>query len=86
MAKWNMTLNIKELLSDEDVSREEAKRLGGEMALRLLTPNMREDFGNDGMLQSVIERFQTDCLSQADFNDILGDLYDWADMRRVWIE
>lgn len=81
-----MVLKLKDLFDAENISREEAKRLGGEVALRLLTPTMREDFGDDTMLQGVIERFQTDCLSQADFNDILEDMYDWADSRLVWVE
>lgn len=86
MAQWKHTIKLKDLLDDEDVDREEAKRLGGEMALRLLAPEPKRLFGNDIRLQAVIERFQTDCLSQPDFNDILDDLYDWADNNRVWID
>lgn len=84
---WIHTVQLKDLLDvEEDVNREEAKRLGGEMALRLLSPEMRQKYGHDIVLQEIIERFQEDCMSQPDFNDILEDLYDWADVNRVWIE
>jgi hypothetical protein len=82
MAGWNSTIEIKDLLDHEDVSREQAEKLGKDMATRLSNPK----YAADRQLQRVITRFNTDCFSQADFNDILNDMYDWADSRRVWVE
>lgn len=81
---WAHKFLIKDMLDEEEVSRERAKELGEQLAKRLETPEAKVCFG--GFQPQLVEKFRTDCFSQADFNHHLDFLYDVADERRVWID
>lgn len=82
---WAAKFTLKDLLTDEDVSRERAKELGEEVAKRLETNEAMLLFGIP-VANKLIRYFRHDCLSQADFNQHLDLLYDYADDRRIWVE
>lgn len=82
---WVAKFSIKDLLTQEDVNREEAKRLGEEVAKRLETNEAMAMFGIPNA-NKLIRMFRYDCLSQHDFNAHLNILYDYADAKRIWIE
>lgn len=89
MARWIKTLNIKDLLS-EDNSPEEARRLAGEISTRLRTlpPGMLNDREMQGILEAFGEISETGAVqteSVDEFNNVLTMLYDWADVNRVWL-
>ena len=84
MANWRRTVNIKDLLTDDD-SPAECKRVAQAMAARL-----RGKFSEPGdELLDIIESFEgleaTDNRPLAVLNDILDNLYDWADAERIWL-
>ncbi|KKM21442.1 hypothetical protein LCGC14_1635420 [marine sediment metagenome] len=77
MTNWKHTVQIKDLLSDEDASPAHAAELGRIVAQRL----RKSPLMNRGMLALRFERVQ----DQDDFNKLMDHLYDDADRERVWI-
>ncbi len=80
MAKWPKELEVKDLLSHEDVSPEEAARLGELVAGRLSAHRVFDPVDNGFLIRTFRE-----VDSQDSFNDAMNDLYDKADAWRVWI-
>ena len=74
---WFHTVKIKDLLSHEDVSPEQAQELGKAVAERL----RHSPLLNRGMLTLRFEAVQ----DQDNFNNLMDHLYDDADRERVWI-
>ena len=74
---WRYTVQIKDLLSREDVPPTRAAELGRTVAQRL----RRSPLANRGMLALRFERVQ----DQDAFNNLMDHLYDDADRERVWI-
>jgi hypothetical protein len=80
MKNWKHHFKLKDLLSDEDKSPEEATELGMEVAERLRRKHI---FG--WRRNYLISEFE--CIhNQEEFNDMLDRLYDIADELRIWIE
>jgi len=77
---WKHNFQLKDLLSGEDMSREEAAALGVEAARRLAA---RPIFGRHQ--RDLVERFEDICC-QGDFNEVLADLYEAADELSIWVE
>ena len=77
MSAWLFTFKLKDLLSHEDVDDDLAVSLGKEVANRLRHQR--------ALPARFIARFEG-VKNQDDFNDVLNQLYDIADARRVWIE
>ncbi len=87
---WERSINIKDLLSTDDLSDENCARLGREVAERLKVGLPKTWLENDFELEEIIEHFESitpyDVYpALADFNNALDDLYDWGDARRVWL-
>ena len=84
MAIWRKTVNIKDLLTDDE-SPEEVVRIAGELTSRLEKAFPHPDYD----LEDIIEEFKdievTDKRPVVLFNDTLSRLYDWADAERVWL-
>lgn len=88
MAKWRYTIDIKEswaLAQDETISTSEL--------VRRILPIFKAApaFQNDIIFQERVERLENlleeygDDIDNEDFDEAWGDLYDWADDRKVWI-
>lgn len=81
---WKMSVNIKPLIGD-DVSEEGAKRAGKGisdlLSRRLL---VRDHYATDQTLRNIIDGLG-EVEDVDEFNDVLEDLYDWADENRVWL-
>lgn len=83
MAKWQRTLDVRDIWEKRDKGEISIQEMSKIMAERL---NLLADFKDDDIddaKESIIEEFE--CLSDykdatvGDFDDILSDLYDWAD-------
>jgi protein involved in polysaccharide export with SLBB domain len=83
---WRKTIRLKHLLSSDD-SPENARRVAGKVARVLLREPEYEhgdvEFGY--IADEMLLLAESDDGTCADFNEILADLYDWADAERVWI-
>ena len=81
MTDWRKHFQFKDLLTDEDVSPEQAKVIARTAAERL-----REHMPFDlGASERLARRFEKVCC-QDSFNGVLDALYDVADQQNVWIE
>ena len=84
MTKWRKTVNIKDLLGDDE-SPEEVVRVAAAIVGRLNKAFPDPDYGLEDII-SEFEDIRVDdkrpCLL---FNDTLSSLYDWADAERVWL-
>ena len=74
---WRHTVQIKDLLSHENVTPEAARELGQLVANRILRAPLRNHL-------ALATGFQ-DVQDQDDFNDCMTRLYNDADRERVWI-
>lgn len=95
---WDRTIRIKDLLSD-DASEESAARIAREIAARLKRqlPAAWVETGEevdvalmeviDGMASLTADSYADDDSYSAveDLNNMLAELYDWADRCRVWV-
>lgn len=88
---WDYTLKVKQFLGANPCDAAE----GVFNALVLMRATI-DPSHNDFDLECLIERFEEMAFSPgyaeldvslgtAAFDDALGDLYDWADTRRVWV-
>ena len=84
MTKWRKTVNIKDLLGDDE-SPEEVVRVAAAIVGRFNKAFPDPDYGLEDII-SEFEDIRVDdkrpCLL---FNDTLSSLYDWADAERVWL-
>lgn len=89
MGRWRKTIKLKDLLSEDD-SPENVRRVAAKVTARLKREPEYDPFGDD-VFSDVVERMND--IAKSDmagcgcdrFNDVLADLYDWADAERVWI-
>ena len=78
MPNWRHMVQLKDLLSREDVSPERAMEIGQVMAQRIRSlPFINR--------KTLAEGFE-DVQDQDSFNDMMADLYDSADEQRIWIK
>ena len=86
MTSWRKTINIKDLLTDDD-SDEYARFVARTIAGRL---QAQIDDLMDIPLELLIDDFY-DCgdvdsgATRDDVNELLSRLYDWADYNRIWL-
>lgn len=81
MAHWQAKFPIKDLFPEGDVEPEDAQRLGQMVAKRL-----REQPGVFGTRTERFAKKFANVDDQDEFNDALSELYDVADMIKVWVE
>lgn len=86
MPHWRREIRLKQWLSTDD-SPANAREVAGKVAERL-----KQELGLDYEeidLIPIIDEFEGIAESSDadvdDFNDVLAQLYDWADRERVWI-
>jgi hypothetical protein len=84
---WRKEIRLKQFLSTEDspaIVREAARNF----AERLKRESDYEEFGLDDF-NVIVDEFEGIADSSEpdvdEFNDVLAQLYDWADRERVWI-
>lgn len=86
MAKWKATLDIR-----EDWQAAEREQISVQVLCERLIPKL-EDIGrklNDNLSDFITELQEIVDDPNAEFDDfdeVLEDLYDWADDNRVWVE
>ena len=82
--EWKTTVNIKPLIGEDD-SEEGAERagdlIGALLSLKLL---VHDQYATDQTLRNIIDGL-SNVADVDEFNDVLEDLYDWADENRVWL-
>ena len=78
---WRRKFQLKDLLTGDDVSRNEARALGQEVAKRLRQSPAFPVYYR-GRLASSFTKVRT----QDGFNHALSWLYDVADDERIWVE
>lgn len=79
---WKHKVLIKDVLTDEETTDLVAGLVGMEIArrLRCTIPELCEDGDIIFMLEQLDE-----VLDQDELNDLLEELYDWADSQRIWL-
>lgn len=85
MRVWKRTIDIKNCLT-EDVSDEECQRVAKSVAAVLHNAfagvNLEEE---DYDLYEIVLDLDESVLDVEDLNNVLSDLYDWADDNDVWL-
>lgn len=84
MAKWDYKIDVKQYLSaDDSVSSVQIASKGVVCELKKL-PTRYQDAVEEFIynFEELAEDSEADCDY---FNDLLNDLYDWADDYRVWL-
>ena len=86
MTRWRKTIEIKQFLSDDD-SPENARTVAGQIAavLKRQAEYREEDWDFCMIAEDLADMATSDDATCADLNLTLDDLYDWADVNRVWI-
>lgn len=84
--RWKVT-GVAELI-DSYVGGTSLEELGERIADRLATiPRDILDENAEGDLDMLLTELREGYYeSTEDFDELLGDLYDWADAERIWIE
>ena len=95
MANWRKTIVLKDLLGEED-SDEVVREAATAVYERL---KQEPEYQEDSEFEAITDEFHELSYSPAGhinpndrytlcrwFNDVLNDLYDWADSERIWIE
>lgn len=87
MPEWRKTVRLKQLLSHDAEIPSSVLR---ETALKFAERLKREpEYETDIDLLTIVDQFEdiaeADDATLQDFNDLLAELYDWADAERVWI-
>lgn len=97
LSRWERRIDIKRFITGE-ASNEAATRIGKEIAAALrsglragMLDHMHADY--DGEIDEIVEHLEHDIHGEAGrglagvdaLNDILSDLYDWADLNSVWL-
>ena len=75
---WRKTVNIKPLLDPSEPASVVAKRIAEKLQLGLGADQ------DAWAMQEIIARFN-DAEDVEEVDNILDDLYDWADANRVWL-
>lgn len=87
MARWIKTVDIKDLLTDDD-SPENAVKVGLAMAERLRS-RLAGYLDDDPDFEEIVNDFEAVGDAQqfalSAFNDTMNRLYDWADGERIWL-
>lgn len=88
MSRWNITINIKDLLTEDDSESAVVFAVNGiNDRLRPLLGTSTGTYDLD-TLNDILESFEeiaTNSQDADEFNEILNELYDWADDNRVWL-
>ena len=82
MGVWNAHFPIKDLSPEDDVEDEEAQQIGKTVATRL---RERPEIFGEMWTQRFAAAFE-EVQDQDEFNEVLNDLYDMADLGRIWID
>lgn len=90
MTNWIATIDIKEglrlaegLADEDDAVRVSTGYISSALLAALEDPKLQDEID-----QIILRRFANelvDCETEWDVNDVLEDLYDWADYRKVWL-
>lgn len=94
IGRWRKTIHLKDLL-DSDGSPANVRRVAGEITKRLKAQREYDPFCFDDF-SVLVEEFNEIAKSTPDdydeglsilehFNSCMAQLYDWADVERVWI-
>ena len=78
---WKTDFRMKDLLTHEDVSPDEAKRVAG-----LVKGRLRRSVAFPGYVQHALMGSFGTVRDQDTFNESMDDLYDAADFHRVWVK
>ena len=81
---WRETVNIKDLLTDDD-SPENCENTAKALVKRLRAAFPKPDYDLENIISDFEDVSANDKRPLALFNDILDNLYDWADANRVWL-
>jgi hypothetical protein len=87
MPDWRKTIRLKQFLSHDS---EIPLSVISETALKFAERLKREpEYEDDFELLTIVDQFEdlaeSDDATVVDFNEVLAELYDWADVERVWI-
>jgi len=91
MPTWDATLSLKDFYHDDELSiAEKAEKVSNVIRAKFanVLDNDKDNFDED--LDSLAADFRRisahDRVTANHFDNIMSDLYDWADWNRVWIE
>jgi hypothetical protein len=91
MATWDTTLRLKDFYHDDELTiAQKAEKVSNALIAKFSTilDSDKDNFDED--LDSLVTDFQSlsafDKVEANHFDNIMSDLYDWADWNRVWIE
>ena len=84
MANWRKTVNIKDLLTEDD-SPENVVSVAAQVVKRLRNAFPDPDDDLNCILVEIEDIDIDDKRPELLFNDSLNSLYDWADAERVWL-
>jgi hypothetical protein len=87
MPDWRKTIRLKQFLSHDS---QIPSSVISETALKFAERLKREpEYEDDFELLTIVDQFEdlaeSDDATVVDFNEVLAELYDWADIERVWI-
>jgi hypothetical protein len=91
MATWDATLNFKDFYHDDELSiAEKAERVSKAIIARFAKIlDSDSDIFDEDLDSLVLDFSNLSAYGRAEashFDNIMSDLYSWADYNRVWIE
>jgi len=84
---WKYKIIIRDITKpyqDRDVTDEEAKEIAKRVAERIKQSIAFQHLRSE--LEPIVNKFEEEVSSQAEFNEVLEELYDVGDSQRIWID
>ncbi len=83
MTTWKYEVNIKDLLDVDEPTDADANRIGVTIAARL-TQAFSARMEDDTQLEDIVQAME-EIADVEDFDNILENLYDYADAEGIWL-